>query len=150
MIHSHITIECNISEYLSSEGIVDGAAVGQFFILVTNRLEQVDERLRNNGRFEVEIDVPVPDEADRARILRFLASKMAWADSVGIELVAQRSHGYVASDLCSLVKRTFLQAMEQNCAVTTELLLENVKQITPSAMKTVQVRVRKFFFASFN
>ena len=95
----------------------------------------------------MEIDVPVPDEADRARILRFLSSKMAWAAELGLASVAQRSHGYVASDLCSLVKRTFVQALEQNCGVTTELLLENVKQITPSAMKTVQVRVRNLSFA---
>jgi len=47
---------------------IDQSPVGHFYVIGTNRIDLVDERLRNNGRFEIEIDVPTQNLNDRLRV----------------------------------------------------------------------------------
>jgi AAA+ superfamily predicted ATPase len=46
---------------------IDSSKKGHFFIISTNKMVSVEERLRNNGRFEVEIEFSVPNNIDRVR-----------------------------------------------------------------------------------
>ena len=126
---------------------IDKANDGHFFIISTNRIDLVDERLRNNGRFEIEVDVLVPSVADRTRILQYLCDRMGFGKDINAEQVAARLHGFVASDICALVKRAFVQTLKSKMDVTEEGLVECIKFVTPSAMKTVAVSVQKVRWA---
>ena len=65
---------------------------------------------------------------------------MGFDATIDVNAVSARLHGFVASDICTLVKRTFVKNLNQK--VTEEILTDNIKFVTPSAMKTVSVSVQ--------
>ena len=126
-------------------------AVGDniFFLIATNRVDLIDERLRNNGRFEVEIEIPVPTAEDRKKVLDCHLRKIKSDDPITIEQIeriAAKLHGFVISDVCSLVKRAFQESLARSKNISPEMLIECSKSITPSAMKSVAVNVEKIFW----
>ncbi|GAA6000847.1 hypothetical protein JCM10207_004688 [Rhodosporidiobolus poonsookiae] len=86
-------------------------------ISATNRPDSLDPALRRAGRFDQEIQMGVPDEAGRERILRVLMAKLRLAGDFDYAFLAKSTPGYVGADLSALtgaagviaVKRVFEQ-----------------------------------------
>lgn len=76
----------------------------------TTSLQNVDERLRVPGRFDYEIEIPVPSSKARAEILKVLYRQTNNIDNKILETVAERTHGFVGADLKSLKKRAAKKA----------------------------------------
>ena len=72
-------------------------------LAATNRPDSLDPALRRGGRFDKEINIGVPSEPVREKILRTLTREMVLADDVDFPSLAKRTPGYVGADLNDLV-----------------------------------------------
>lgn len=120
---------------------IDDAPDGRFFITSTNRMDLVDERLRTNGRLEVEVEVPVPGPDERRKILKYLSSKLPM-DEINIDKLSSRLHGFVPSDIYSLMKKSYAESISTSVSLSDDLVNRFSKLVVPSAMKTMSVSVQ--------
>lgn len=72
-------------------------------LAATNRPDSLDPALRRGGRFDKEINLSVPSEPVREKILRALTRKMRLADDLDFQTLAKRTPGFVGADLNDLV-----------------------------------------------
>ncbi|KAI1616595.1 adenosinetriphosphatase [Exophiala viscosa] len=72
-------------------------------LAATNRPDSLDAALRRGGRFDKEINMTVPDEKVREKILRALTRETNLADGIDFALLAKRTPGFVGADLNDLV-----------------------------------------------
>lgn len=72
-------------------------------LAATNRPDSLDSALRRGGRFDKEINMTVPSEPVREKILRALTRKMRLADDLDLKTLAKRTPGFVGADLNDLV-----------------------------------------------
>lgn len=72
-------------------------------LAATNRPDSLDAALRRGGRFDKEINMTVPSEPVREKIIRALTRKMRLADDLDFKTLAKRTPGFVGADLNDLV-----------------------------------------------
>ncbi|KUJ18106.1 AAA-domain-containing protein [Mollisia scopiformis] len=95
-------------------------------IAATNRPDSLDPALRRAGRFNKEINLGVPNEIAREKILRALTQKLTLASDFGYRALAKLTPGFVGADLNDVVSVAGTEAMKRMMAV--------LKQRTTSAM----------------
>lgn len=71
-------------------------------VAATNRPNSLDPALRRYGRFDREINIGVPDIRGRTEILKIHSKKMKMDVSVNLEMIAERTHGFVGADLAQV------------------------------------------------
>ncbi|CAF1360359.1 unnamed protein product, partial [Rotaria sordida] len=64
----------------------------------TNRRNSIDPALRRFGRFDLEVDIGIPDVVDRLEILCIHTKNMKLGDDVDLVQIANETHGYVGAD----------------------------------------------------
>lgn len=79
--------------------------VGVIVLGATNRRDDLDKALLRPGRFDVEVQVPVPDFAGRVQILEHYLSKVKLAEDVDVELLARGTTGFTGADLENVVNQ---------------------------------------------
>jgi len=89
----------------SSEGVVIMAA--------TNRPEVLDKALLRAGRFDRQIEVPLPTEKGRLQILQIHTQTVAMAADVDLDRMAQITAGFSGADLAQLVNEAALLAVRR-------------------------------------
>ena len=72
-------------------------------LAATNRPDSLDPALRRGGRFDKEINMTVPSEQVREKIVRALTRKMRFSDDLDFKALAKRTPGFVGADLNDLV-----------------------------------------------
>ena len=87
----------------------DGRPEGErdiLFILTTNRPQDLEAALANRpGRIDQAIEVPVPDEPSRDKLVRLYGRGLKLADALVAEAV-QRTDGVSAAFIKELMRRT--------------------------------------------
>ena len=87
---------------------------GQVIIIgATNRPNALDPALRRPGRFDREIEIPVPDQLGRREILEIHTKLMPLTKGVDLDDMARRTHGFVGADLAALCREAALQALRR-------------------------------------
>ena len=133
---------------------------GQIVVIgATNLPNIVDPALRRPGRFDRELEIPIPDKNGRLDILQIHSRGMPLAKDVDLEKLASITHGFVGADLESLAReaamvclRKILPKVDFELAdIPYELLLElevamdnfmeALKEIDPSAIREVFVEI---------
>ncbi|MEB2836387.1 MAG: CDC48 family AAA ATPase [Desulfurococcales archaeon] len=133
---------------------------GQVIVIgATNRPNAVDPALRRPGRFDREIEVPLPDKQGRLEILQIHTRHMPLADDVDLEKIAEMTRGYTGADLAALVREAAMHALRrylpeidieqeripvevlEKMVVKMEDFLAAFKEITPSGLREIQVEV---------
>ncbi|MBI4505915.1 MAG: CDC48 family AAA ATPase [Chloroflexi bacterium] len=94
------------------EGVEELAGV--VVLAATNRLDMVDPALLSAGRFEVVIELPVPDRAGRLAVLKIHARGKPLADDVNLETLADLTDGWVGGDLAALCRRATMMALREH------------------------------------
>lgn len=131
---------------------------GKCFILGTTcHLDLLNVGLRRCGRFDIEIEIPVPNQRARFEILQCIFKKMCVGKDYNItyqeiQEISEITHGFVGADLMQLVQQSYLHALrsksqENNDVETHEdtpiIRLDNVRgalsQVNPSAMREVLI-----------
>ena len=80
----------------------------------TNRPEVLDPALLRPGRFDRQVQVPLPSLADRERILDVHARGKRLADDVDMSVVARGTPGFSGADLANLINEAALRAARDN------------------------------------
>lgn len=132
-------------------------------IAATNRVNAIDQALRRGGRFDREIEIPVPDRAGRLEILKIHTRSMPLDKKVKLEWLADITYGYVGADISALTKEAAMSALrrvlpeikwkekdEELPREVMEKLIVNKEDfenallvVEPSAMREVMVEVPK-------
>jgi transitional endoplasmic reticulum ATPase len=87
---------------------------GQVVVIgATNRVDAIDPALRRPGRFDREIEIGVPNEVDRAEILKIHSRGMPVAKDVELPKLSQLTHGFVGADLAALAREGAIRALRR-------------------------------------
>ncbi len=95
---------------------LDGFEQNQGIVLVaaTNRPDVIDPALLRPGRFDRQIQVPVPHLKGREEILKVHSRSVKMADSVDLAVIARRTPGFSGADLANVVNEAALLAARRN------------------------------------
>eukprot|EP00920_Eleutheroschizon_duboscqi_P032416 GHVT01078288.1.p1 GENE.GHVT01078288.1~~GHVT01078288.1.p1 ORF type:complete len:484 (+),score=126.48 GHVT01078288.1:731-2182(+) len=83
-------------------------------LAATNRPNAIDPALRRFGRFDRELEIPVPDERGRLEVLRLKTAGMRLAPNVDLQAVASHTQGFVGADLSQLCLEAALACIRQH------------------------------------
>ena len=103
------------------DGIKSNSRV--FVIGATNRLYAIDPALRRPGRFDKELEVPLPDSDARYDILMKyvkLGNKDVYESEVNtayIKNLAERTEGYSGADISALYRETAMSAIRRQLVI---------------------------------
>jgi transitional endoplasmic reticulum ATPase len=89
----------------------DAVTAGRIAVVCTTaRPESVAPELRVPGTLDHEVSIPLPDRAQRLRLLEVATHTVPLAADLPLDDVAGRTPGFVAADLLALVKEAGLRA----------------------------------------
>ena len=128
---------------------------GQVIIIgATNRPNALDPALRRPGRFDREIEIPVPDQQGRREILEIHTQPMPLTKGVDLDDMARRTHGFVGADLAALCREAALQALRRVLKKTPVTQLDSgsikvglpdfaaaFREVEPSALRETVISV---------
>ncbi len=80
-------------------------------IAATNRPQDIDIALRRPGRFDWEIEFPLPNRHDREQILTIAAERLATHGELPHALIAERTDGWTAAELTAIWSEAALLAV---------------------------------------
>lgn len=80
-------------------------------IAATNLPDSLDPALRRPGRFDREIEIPIPDARGRRQILEIHTRGMPLAGDVELDEVARVTHGFVGADLAHLCREAAMACL---------------------------------------
>lgn len=99
------------------------AAGGNVVVLAaTNRPDSIDPTVRR--RFGVEVDIGMPNEPAREKILRSMTRDLALAEDVDFSALARLTPGYVGADLKHVVSAAVFEAVEARIGERSALFLQ--------------------------
>ncbi len=110
----------------------------------TNRVHAIDPALRRPGRFDREIEIPMPDKQGRLEILQIHSRNVPLSEDVSLEKIAEVTHGFTGADLAALVKEAAISALRR--FLRTEQIDLN-KPIPPETLKKLLVTKNDFIEA---
>jgi cell division protease FtsH len=87
---------------------------GVIILAATNRPEVLDPALLRPGRFDRQVLVDRPDRREREAILQVHAKNVKLAPDVDLQVVAQRTPGFVGADLANVINEAALLAARRN------------------------------------
>ncbi|KAF9196842.1 hypothetical protein BGZ50_005916 [Haplosporangium sp. Z 11] len=127
--------------------LMDGVASrGRIVVIAaTNRPNSIDPALRRPGRFDREIRMEVPKEADRARIIKGLIKDMPHTLTESeINKLARMTNGFVGADLEALCRESALGAVHRNIISGKSMTIGATDETT----KVVMADFKKAFSAN--
>ncbi|HVM28387.1 MAG TPA: AAA family ATPase [Mycobacteriales bacterium] len=115
-------------------------------ICTTAHPERVNPELRTSGTLDRELAVPLPDRAQRLRMLEVATRSVPLADDVALDEVAGRTPGFVAADVLALVREAGLRAAarhrrakDADASVAQRDLEAALEVVHPTAMEGAQL-----------
>jgi len=113
MIGAHDEREQTLNQLLSE---MDGfeSKKGVIIMAATNRPDVLDNALLRPGRFDRQITVDAPDLKGRLSILKIHSRNLRLAPNVDLEIIAQRTVGFVGADLANICNEAALLAARRN------------------------------------
>ncbi|GIY79171.1 ATP-dependent zinc metalloprotease YME1 homolog [Caerostris extrusa] len=100
---------------------------GVIVLGATNRRDDLDKALLRPGRFDVEIQVSIPDLNGRKEILELYLGKVKLASDVDVEVLARGTTGFTGADLENMVNQAALRAAIDKCDAVSMIYLENAR-----------------------
>lgn len=115
----------------SANGTDEGAAPGNVVVLAaTNRPDSIDPTVRR--RFGVEVDIGMPNEPAREKILRSMTREIPLADDVDFATLARLTPGYVGADLKHVVSAAVVASVKSRIRQRSELFLLSQPNVAPT------------------
>ncbi|MEW6685003.1 MAG: CDC48 family AAA ATPase [Candidatus Edwardsbacteria bacterium] len=125
----------------------------------TNIPDVLDPALRRPGRFDRELEIPIPDKNARLEILQIHTRGMPLSEDVSLEKLAEITHGFVGADLEALAREAAMVCLRKilpkvdfelaeipyetllELEVTMDNFMEALKEIEPSAIREVFIEI---------
>ncbi len=114
-------------------------------IAATNRPNALDPALRRGGRFDREIEIGIPNKEARKEILQIHTRYMPLEKDVGLDRIAEITHGYVGADISTLAKEAAMHALRR--AMPELSGLEEDKPIPKEVLEKLRVTKEDFDYA---
>lgn len=139
--------------------LMDGITKRKDVLVVgtTNRIDAIDMALRREGRFGNEIHIGVPNTQGRREILSIHTRQMPLSGDTDLDVIAERTQGFVGADIAALCRETAYNALRGSFSATAfdkgqiipseELKVTQANfeaalaSISPSAMKEFLIEV---------
>jgi ATP-dependent Zn protease len=101
---------------------IDGLQTNAGILVIgaTNRAHILDPALTRPGRFSKIISLPLPDKAKRVEIFKLRAVQLGWEKQINWNYLAQRTKGFSAGDLTTIVNQSAIQAILDDSKHTLE------------------------------
>jgi len=95
---------------------MDGFEAGANIVVMaaTNRAEILDTALLRPGRFDRTVEIPLPNQKERAAILAIHGRGKQFGPDVDIEAVSRGTPGFSGADLANLVNEAAINAVRGN------------------------------------
>jgi transitional endoplasmic reticulum ATPase len=106
----------------------------------TNRANSIDLAMRRPGRFDREIELPVPTSDERTEILQVHTRWMPLADDVDVEKISEKTHGFVGADLAALCREAAMRSLRRHVP---SLVFEEEK-VPTEVMDNLKIEMRDF------
>ncbi len=87
---------------------------GIVVLAATNRPEVLDPALLRPGRFDRQVEVPLPNQAEREAVLRVHCKDKHLGPDVDLNVVARLTPGFSGADLANLVNEAAIFAVREN------------------------------------
>lgn len=122
--------------------LMDGLSRRQNLIVIaaTNLPNVIDPALRRPGRFDREIEIPIPDRDGRLQILEIHSRGMPLASDVQMRHLADATHGFVGADLQGLCREAAMLCLRR---LMPELDL-SLEAVPYERLATLEVRMDDF------
>ena len=102
-----------VSQFLAElDGIED--LKGVVVLAATNRRDIIDPAILRTGRFDLLLEVPLPDKASRSAILKIHARGKPLAKDVTFQSMTEATEGYSGADLAGLCNKAALLAIRDH------------------------------------
>ena len=131
------------SEYVASEvneflaQMNNCAKKGIFIIATSNRPDKIDPAVLRTGRIDKQVFVPLPDFEARKEMFKMYLAKRPTTDDVNIDEYAQKTEGYIASDIAFIVNDAAMTAAFSRNPISHSLMCTAISNIKPSLQKEV-------------
>lgn len=100
---------------------------GVVFIGATNFPQTLDKALTRPGRFDIQVNVPLPDVRGRVQILKHHAKQVRMANEVDFTTIARGTSGFSGADLANLINQAAIKASKDMALTVTMKALEYAK-----------------------
>lgn len=120
-----------------------------FLLATTSNIENINPAVRRSGRFDIEIEIPVPNPLARedilTKILRNIKNTLTPED---VKHLANMCHGFVGADLSSLISKSVMHAINRDKnssdsftqpTLTFTDIQNGLCHVKPSAMREVLI-----------
>jgi cell division protease FtsH len=95
------------------------STTGIVVMAATNRPEVLDPALLRPGRFDREVEIPLPNQAERAAILKVHAALKHLGPDVDLEAVSRGTPGFSGADLANLINEAAIVAVRHDRDIIT-------------------------------
>ncbi|MET8701412.1 ATP-dependent zinc metalloprotease FtsH [Kitasatospora sp. NPDC004723] len=102
-------------------------SVGIVVLAATNRPDALDPALLRPGRFDRQVTVPLPNQAERAAVLAVHVLGKTLADDVDLDRTARGTPGFSGADLANLVNEAAINAVRSARTVITAQDLDTAR-----------------------
>nr|QQY02539.1 vesicle-fusing ATPase 2 [Cryptocotyle lingua] len=121
---------------------------------MTNRLDMIDEALLRPGRFEMQLEISLPDEEGRLQILQIHTAKMRQsgkvAKDVSLEELAAKTKNFSGAEIEGLCRAAAFTAMYQLISHPRSRQPSGKTQLDPDAFDRLLVKRADFLYALEN
>ncbi|KAL7633152.1 UNVERIFIED_CONTAM: hypothetical protein RMT77_016522 [Armadillidium vulgare] len=100
---------------------------GVIVLGATNRRDDLDKALLRPGRFDVEVQVPVPDLAGRKEIFEYYLGKVKVGPDVEVNVLGRGTTGFTGADIKNVVNQAALRAAADRVDFVTMKHLEEAR-----------------------
>lgn len=116
---------------------------GVFLVGITNQIDCIDNVLRGPGKFQLEIEFPIPMAKHRKSIFRkLLSAGKHTVTTDSMDSMAEKAFSFTGADLKAVVDAAFTDAIGLDREAISELDLEKgFLSVKPSAMKEILLEV---------
>ncbi|XP_069982601.1 ATP-dependent zinc metalloprotease YME1L [Penaeus vannamei] len=83
---------------------------GVIVLGATNRRDDLDKALMRPGRFDVEVQVPIPDLAGRKEIFDYYLGKIKVGNDVDVNVLSRGTTGFTGADIKNVTNQAALRA----------------------------------------
>ncbi|MFX0069717.1 MAG: CDC48 family AAA ATPase [Candidatus Hermodarchaeota archaeon] len=116
---------------------------GEVIIIgATNKINSIDIALRRSGRFDREIEINVPGINGRYEIFLIHTRGMPLSKDVDLQLLAEKTHGFVGADIQALAKEAAMLSIRE---IIPQVNLED--PIPKEILQNLQIKMIHFLNA---
>ena len=112
-------------------------------IAASNRPQDIDAALRRPGRFDWEINFPLPNRLDRELILQVAIKRFNISDNLPHAWVAQKTEGWSAADLAAIwTEAGLLAAADDRSVILAEDYVGGFELVSAQKHRTVKLSMK--------